>query len=198
MHIAVEYPEASPAIRAQIERGMGDIVNTFKANASVDTLTPEDIAFIGLGETRKYALGAEYTHYTAPEYTSYAYTIYEDMLGAHPNVYYKTFVFDTNGTQVELGTILGSNPNWLEELSLVVSNKVVEEIKSRLASSLPAGEEGPDVTGSIFAEGLTPTEENYKNYAVDGNTLIIFIPPYQVAAYAVGSFEIRVPLADIQ
>ncbi len=198
MSIMVQYPEAPLGVRTQIERGMGEVVNTFKANASVDTLTPEDIELFGLGDTRKFALGAEYKRFDAPGYTSYAYLIYEDMLGAHPNVYFRTFVFDTEGNMVTLSQLLGSNPQWLEELSLEASTQVVAEVKTRFAESLPQGEEGPDATGAIFDEGLAPVEDNFKNFVIDGEELVILIPPYQVAAYAAGMFEIRVPLAGLQ
>ena len=57
-----------------------------------------------------------------------------------------------------------------------------------------------DLTWSAWAQaaGLAPTVENYSTFAVDGDTLLIELPPYQVAAYAAGSFEVRVPLKDIQ
>ncbi len=198
MSIMVEYPEAPTGIRTQIERGMGEVVNTFKANASVDTLTPEDIELFGLGDTRKFALGAEYKRFDAPGYTSYAYLIYEDTLGAHPNVNFKTFVFDAEGNLITLNQLLSSNPQWLEELSLEVSTQVVAEVKKRFADSLPQGEEGPDVTGAVFVEGLAPVESNFQNFVIDGEELVILIPPYQVAAYAAGVFEARVPLAGLQ
>jgi hypothetical protein len=52
-------------------------------------------------------------------------------------------------------------------------------------------------TGLLFEEGFAPTEENFQNWYLDGDTLVIQIPPYQVAAYVAGSFEVRIPLAEI-
>ncbi len=198
LFVRVEYPEAPAPVRAVIEQEMGQEVATFKANANIEALTPEDIEFMGLGEGRKYALEAEVTTYTAPGYTSYAYAVYEDTLGAHPNGHFKTFVFNQANKQVSLGDLLGTNPNWLEELSLVVSNDIVAQVKARLASTMPAGDEGPDVVSLLYPEGLAPTEDNFKNFVIDGADLLVLIPPYQVAAYAMGSFEVRVPLASLQ
>ena len=101
-----------------------------------------------------------------------------------------TFVFDKDGNKVALGQLFPNNPNWLEELSLVVSNDVVAQMKQRTGLD--------DITGSVFAEGLATKEENFQNFVIDGDMLVVEIPPYQVAAYAAGSFEVRTPLKGLQ
>lgn len=195
--IDVDYPAtttlsgaADVKARTTIEQALADHIAQFKQDGNFANLTPQDIEIQGLGPDRKYALGMTYTVYASPAYASYVYLIYEDTLGAHPNAYFLTFVFDKNGNQVGIKDILASNPNGLQELSLLVSNDVTAQMKTRLGMD--------DVTGAIFAEGLAPTEENFSNFAIDGDTLLIEIPPYQVAAYAMGSFEVRIKLKDIQ
>lgn len=190
--------EASAEARLAIERMLAARIAEFKANGNFDALTAEDIATQGLDGTRKYALSLEFTDYVWDNGHSYAYTVYEDTLGAHPNAYYMTKVFDLEGNEVALGDLLAGNPNWLEELSLVVSNGVMAELKSRLGSSAPQGPEGPDVSGLVYPEGLAPKIENFANFVVHENNLIILIPPYQVAAYAAGSFEVKVPLNELR
>ncbi len=181
---------ASVAAGAIIEKALKDLVEQFKKDSNLATLTPEDIAVQGLGGGRKYTFDAEYKTTTSPTLVSYLYTIYQDTLGAHPNAYFRTFVFDAQGTQVRAVTGLPhTNPNLLEELSLLVSNDVTRQMRERTGQD--------DISGSIFAEGLAPNEENFQNFLVDGETLLIEIPPYQVAAYAVGSFEVRIPMKDI-
>ena len=151
----------------------------------------------GITADRYYALALEYQAVMSSTTVSYAYQVYADTLGAHPNLYYKTFVFDQNGNQLGLKDVLSNNPNWLEELSLLVSQDVTAQLKARLAESIPQGDEGPDVTDSLFTEGLAAQEENFKNFVVDGDELVILIPPYQVAAYAAGAFEVRIPLSEV-
>ncbi|OGC87715.1 hypothetical protein A3D70_02235 [Candidatus Adlerbacteria bacterium RIFCSPHIGHO2_02_FULL_54_18] len=184
--------EGSADIKARhtIEQRLADRIAEFKQNSNFDALTAEDIKIQGLGGDRKYALALEYKAYASPSYASYRYAIYEDTLGAHPNGYYLTFVFDKEGNEVQLSQVLGSNPNWLEELSLLVSNNVTAQLKARTGTD--------DLSGAVFAEGLSPKVQNFENFVVDGDTLAIFIPPYQVAAYAVGAFEVRIPLADLR
>lgn len=202
--ITADYPAttglstaADLRARTTIEQELAAQIATFKQDSGLDTLTAQDAQIQGITADRHYALALEYMPLTSSTTVSYAYQVYADTLGAHPNLYYTTFVFDKDGTQLALKDVLKNNPNWLEELSLLVSQDVVAQLKARLAESLPEGDEGADVTGSIFAEGLAAKEDNFKNFVIDGDTLVILIPPYQVAAYAVGAFEVRLPLSEV-
>lgn len=195
--VTVLYPatttlagKADSAARLAIETALAQRIDEFKTNGNFASLTPEDISVQGLGPDRKYALDMMYKVYASAKYVSYVYTIYEDTLGAHPNAYYLTLVFDATGSRVGITDILAGNPNGLEELSLVASAQVNGELKKRIGVD--------DTTGSIFADGLSPTEHNYRNFYVDGDTLAVLFQPYQVAAYALGSFEARIPLADLK
>ena len=201
--ITADYPadtglsaEANLKARATVEQTLAEQIATFKEDSGLDNLTPQDAQIQGITAERYYALALEYKAVTSSTTVSFAYQVYVDTLGAHPNLYYKTFVFDQDGNELGLKDVLKNNPNWLEELSLLVSQDVVAQLKARL-DSLPQGDEGADVTGSIFAEGLAANEENFKNFVVDKDELVILIPPYQVAAYAVGAFEVRLPLSEI-
>jgi hypothetical protein len=196
--VEAEWPEKVPLPTAEasakagltIEKGLKERIDEFKKNGNFENLTDEDVRIQGLGEGRTYALTMEYTDYVWEGGHSYAYTVYEDTLGAHPNVYYVTFVFDLEGNQVKLENILASNPNWLEELSLLVSNDVSAQYRTRTGAD--------DLTGLLYPEGLAPDSKNFQNWVVHGDDLLILIPPYQVAAYAVGTFEVRIPLANLR
>ncbi len=202
--IVADYPAntgleaaADARVRTTIEQGLAGEIAKFKNDSNLDLLTAEDARIQGLNGERKYALDMEYRRYTSTSTISYVYQVYADTLGAHPNTFYLTYTFGQDGTQLSLGDVLSKNPNWLEELSLLVSQDITAQLKQRLAASLPEGDEGADVTGSIFAEGLAAKEENFKNFALDDGDLLILIPPYQVAAYAAGSFEVRLPLSEM-
>ncbi len=190
-------PAANAKVVATIEQDLAAQIATFKQDSGLNTMTAQDAQIQGITAERYYALALEYRAVVSSTTVSYAYQVYADTLGAHPNLYYKTFVFDREGNLLALKDVLSNNPNWLEELSLLVSQDVVAQLEGRLAESLPAGEEGPGAAGSIFAEGLAPDEENFKNFVIDNDMLVILIPPYQVAAYAVGPFEVRLPLSEV-
>jgi hypothetical protein len=124
------------------------------------------------------------------------FTIYEDTGGAHPNGFYRTFVFDEQGSAVKLSDLFlpaqAGKPgsNYLQKISAAATAQVTKQLQEGLGQA--------DVSGDIFAEGLAPTVENFKNFVIDGDTLYIVIPPYQAAAYVAGSFDVRIPFGDLK
>jgi hypothetical protein len=181
--------EADAIARATIEQGLADEIANFKKNSGLDALTPQDIQTQGLGGDRKYMLDMEYKAYSSTSSVSYAYTVYADTLGAHPNGYYLTFVFDSGGNQAELGDLFADGSDYLARIASAATAQVTKQLQ--------AGLNQQDVSESIFKEGLAPKDENFKNFVIDGDTLVVFIPPYQVAAYVAGSFEVRIPLSTL-
>lgn len=181
---------ADGAARLAIETALAGRIAEFKKNGNLDALTPEDIKIQGLGPDRKYALDMSYKIYTAPQYVSVVYTIYEDTLGAHPNAYYLTFLFDKAGQKVGIESLLSGNRNGLALLAQRAAVQVGAELKKRMGAE--------DTTGLLFAEGFAPTADNYSNFYVDGGDLVVLFPPYQVAPYAAGAFEARVPLRELK
>jgi len=182
--IDIPYPATSAQKRAVIEAGLKPSIDEFKsAVAELDASVMPSLA------EHKLALSAEYKEYQAPGYDSFLFTIYEDTGGAHPNGFFKTFVFDEHDAPVTIEN-LSSNPQALQILSREAKAQVTAEVKKRL------GQE--DVADIIFAEGLEARAENFSNFIIDGSDIVVEIPPYQVAAYALGSFEVRVPLSSIK
>ncbi len=183
---ALTNSTADQKAREYIQTALKAEVDDFKQNiAGLDaTVLPS------LSDGHKLELDATYKSYSSAQTgtVSYAYTIFADTGGAHPNIYFKTFTFDQNGKAVSIYDIIKSND--LAKLSTIVTADVTAQLKQRLEIS--------DVSEALFSEGLKPTEDNYSTFVVDGDTLVVLIPPYQVAAYAVGSFEVRVPLSAVE
>jgi len=174
--------------RMIVEQALADRIAEFKLNGNFDALTAEDVKIQGLGPDRKYALAIEYDAYESPQHVSYVFSIYEDTLGAHPNGYYMTQVFDRAGTPLALGDLFVPESNYLERIATLAKAQVEAELESRL------GEEPGE---AFFEEGVAPTLENFQNFYLEGETLVLLFPPYQVASYAAGFFEARIPLADL-
>lgn len=194
-YVEVEYPRPVPlasrtaATRAQqtLEEGLLEIVTTFETDAAA-MLAPEELSRLEeFG--RRYELKLSFTEYSSTNTLSYLFSIYQDTGGAHPNGYFHTFVFNEQGEKLSLGGLFVDGSDYVDRLSLLSSIQIIEEMKKRLQQD--------DVSGAIFAEGLSPSEQNFENFVLDGDTLAMFFPPYQVAAYAAGTFEVRVPLADL-
>jgi hypothetical protein len=114
-------------------------------------------------------------------------------LGAHPNLYYKTFVFDREGNRLALADLFAasstaSSTGYLSQISGIATAQIKDQLASRLG-------EAPG--GGFFAEGTAPNPDNFQNFVIDGGDLVFLIPPYQAAAYAAGSFEVRIPLSQL-
>lgn len=182
-------PAADAKARATIEQALADEIANFKQDSGLNTLTPDDIKVQGLSADHHYALDMEYKMYTSSTTVSYAYQVYADTLGAHPNGYYMTFTFDQDGNQVMLADLFDPASSWLADISKAVTTQVTAQIKALTG--------GGDASMDIYPEGVAATPDNFKSFYLDGDTLGILIPPYQVAAYAAGSFDVRIPLASL-
>ena len=186
--IEARYPAGRPAVEAALAASIAQ----FKEDGNFANLTAEDIQIQGLGPDRKYAYDAEYKTYTAPDHTSYFYTIYVDTLGAHPNGFFLTFVFDKEGNQITLADLFTPDARYLDRLSAEAQKQVLAELAKR--ADAPAT---PDTADTVRI-GTSPSPEALQFFYLDGDTLVLAFPPYQVAAYAMGSFEARIPLEDLK
>lgn len=194
-HIEVTYPAAvmvgdvaaNAKAQATLETALAKQIADFKSDSGLDSLTAHDIEVQGIGGDRRYALTVDYKEYKGASSASYLFTVYADTLGAHPNTYYLTEAFDTTGNTLGITDVVGANG--LAKLSQLVTADVAAELKDR------TGED--DVSGIMFAEGAAPKAENFQNFVIDGSDLLIELPPYQVAAYAAGSFEVKIPLSAV-
>lgn len=184
--------EADRKARATIEQGIADEIASFKSDSNLDTLTAEDAKIQNLSKDHRYALDMEYKEATSSGTVSYAYQVYADTLGAHPNLYYKTFVFDQEGNRIALADLFAASSTdsggYLKQISDLATAQIKDQLTSRLGEA--PGE-------SFFTEGTAPNPDNFQNFVIDGSDLAFLIPPYQVAAYAAGSFEVRIPLSQL-
>jgi hypothetical protein len=179
---------ADAKVRLAIEQALADRIAEFKRNGNFESLTQEDVSIQGLGPDRKYSLALEYKTTEGGSYVSYVYTIYEDTLGAHPNVYYLTLTFNKSGEVIMLSDLFTKDSNYLERIAASARAQIVTELARRLSA---------DPAGSFFEEGVAPTASNFQNFSLEGETLVVLFPPYQVAAYALGAFQARIPLSEL-
>jgi len=196
--IQINYPNKTPLAsrgewgaenRAQdsIEALLGEEIDAFKKLAD-ENLTDEEKARLQT-DLIKYSLNIAYRPYSSGEYVSYEFNVFSDTGGAHPNNFYKTLVFDLEGRVVELQDLFRGGADYLERIATEAERQVTEQLIQRA---------GANAATTIMAEGVAARAENFENFVVDSDRLRIFIPPYQAAAYAVGSFEVQIPLYDIR
>ncbi|MDB5224871.1 MAG: hypothetical protein JWO43_493 [Candidatus Adlerbacteria bacterium] len=188
--LIVSSVEADAAARTTMEQSLLATINSYKTNlGEFDATMQEFIKTRGA----PLALDITYKMYTSPKFVSYKYLVYEDTGGAHPNGYFSTFMFDGQGHNVQLSELFAPASDYLARISAESKKQITAELTKRLQDS-----GGADTNADMFAEGYAPKAENFQNFVVDGSTLKIFFPPYQVAAYAVGDFEVDIPLSQLQ
>jgi hypothetical protein len=103
---------------------------------------------------------------------------------AHPNTYSRTATYDLEaGSFLTLDRLFFPGADYLGPIS--------DYCKAELASR----DLGYDLLSSA---GADPLPENYRNWNVTADGLLITFDPYQVAAYAAGPQMITIPYADLQ
>jgi Protein of unknown function (DUF3298) len=183
--------DASKKAELTMEQALSDDIVQFKKDGDFANLTPADAQTQGLDGTTKYAYGATYQQYQSSSTVSYVFLVYEDTLGAHPNSFYQTFTFDLQGNQLQLADLFKPNTSYLTVLSPLAYQNVVAQLTQREGSA-PAGDELDTVR-----MGTEPSPEALQFYYIDGNTLHLLFPPYQVAAYAAGAFDVSIPMSQL-
>lgn len=169
-----------------MESWVNQTVSSFKSDAN-QALTADEKARLSQSGI-KYSLNISYRSYNSGSFVSEEFDISQDTAGAHPINLYKTFVFDLKGNQVNLSDLFTSN----EYL-----NRIAAEAKSQVTQQLTA-RAGKEASSTLVADGVAPKAENFADWVDDNGTLRVFIPPYQAAAYAAGSFEVRIPLDSLK
>lgn len=163
-------------------------ITRFKEESGLNNLTAEDIQIQGLSADRHYALGIDYKTYSSTVTLSFVYLIYADTLGAHPNAYYRTFTFDAKtGAELSIKDLFAS-----ADYLAVLSN----ESRTRLPAQIKEAS-GYDPDMDMLNAGTEADAANFQTFYLDGSDLVLIFPPYQIAAYALGTTELRIPRAEL-
>ena len=148
----------------------------FKDNARVAYSTPGSP---GSAYDQKYKL------LSAPgDLISLKFDIYIYIDGAaHPTTHSRVVNYDLEaGEDVMLEQLFLPGSNYLD----IIANYCIAQLKTR-----NIGFEG-------FSSGAQPLSENYGNWNVTPDGLLITFDEYQVAAYAAGPQEVVVPYAELK
>ncbi len=133
-----------------------------------------------------YALAAGYeTTQYSEDIISLIYTVYEFTGGAHGNTNFWTYTFDlANGTVISLEDIFLPDSDPLAVIAPIAEAQILERL-------------GDAADTQWVAEGTGNNPVNYQNFSLDADGITFYFPPYQVAAYAVGTQTVMIPFADL-
>lgn len=193
--IDAEYPSSTPlpgeanaAAVSLLRRFVEGQISSFKTDANFGNLSPEDAEFL-FPDGRRYAFSLEYETFSGPRTVTYQYLVYANTFGAHPNLSLRTFTFDRQtGRLLELSDLFLPDSGFLARLS------------DRSRSAIPAlvrERTGADMDQAMLIDGTAPRAENFRWFRIDGATLTLIFPPYQVGPWAIGTVEVPTPLADL-
>jgi hypothetical protein len=196
--VQITYPDKTPLeargtwgaearAEATIVNTLKDLVSQFKDASNVDNLSQDEKNRIA-SSSIKYSLNVGYQAFSSGAYVSYEFELFMDTGGVHPNNLYKTLVFDLDGHTVALSDLFASSA-YLDRISSAARTQITAQLEQKAGAG--AGE-------SLIADGIAPRASNFESFVIDGDRIRIFIPPYQAAAYAAGSFEVQIPLADVK
>ncbi len=118
--------------------------------------------------------------------TSLVLTTYQFTGGAHGNTTYQTYTFDLqSGTVIALDDLFTDTSAALALIDPIVEADITQKI-------------GADaIDADWLKQGTGTNPDNYRSFALDGDNLVFYFPPYQVAFYAAGTQVVSIPLAQL-
>ena len=102
---------------------------------------------------------------------------------AHPGSHSRTVTYDLEaGQDVRMEQLFQPGSDYLER----IANYCITQLKTR------------NIGFEAFASGAQPLPENYGNWNITPDGLLITFDEYQVAAYAAGAQEVVVPYTELK
>lgn len=187
--IDIIYPQINnlnnKSIESQINNDIKKIIdsskNTFLKN--IDKTQSNSDLGVNNGLTINYKI-----HYMDKNKVSILSDMSTYFLGAaHPNNELISFNYDLKtGKKIELKDLFKSNSNYLKTLS----DYCIKNLSKKVASY--------DDDSTWVKNGASPKSDNFKTFTVTQNSLTIHFQTYQVASYAEGPQEVKIPFSVIK
>ncbi len=187
--ISITYPkisgldELNKEIKDTVESTLKDFKEiSLENDSAIKENDPESYAKY----PRSYYLSISYEKGLIDENTASIILYVENFTGgAHGAHYPIAFNYDVkNKKDIKLSDLFLNQPDYLQKISDFCSADLKKQILERT--------QGMD-EGWIL-EGAGPKEENFSTFMINKNSITFYFSEYQVAAYALGSFEVVYPL----
>ena len=182
--VAIAYPQIAgsdtPAV-ARVNRSIRDSLAVFAASLkprpSDFTNSPEmDQMIIGEAE------GGPRRTYLGDRLFSSRVDVYAFTGGAHGNLFSFPLTYDlATGEAIRLGTLFRNGTAWRDTLAVLTT--------ARLAAAQD--------TSWLFDDQVPATSGSFAFFTLGADSLTVFFPPYAIAPYAAGAFEVTLPYTDL-
>lgn len=121
------------------------------------------------------------------KYIAFVFYISMDTGLAHPNSYIWSVVYDIKKKEIiNIESLVKKYSNFLVNISEFSYNILSQDAKIKSSGAI-----------DMLKKGTRPTKENFRNFVIDKDKLIIFFEKYQVAPYVLGEFKVEIPVKDI-
>ncbi|MEY2641255.1 MAG: Peptidoglycan-N-acetylmuramic acid deacetylase PdaC [Candidatus Parcubacteria bacterium] len=173
--ISLDFPVTnSESVNQQVLAYIDETVQAFEAN--VEEMGPS------LFPDRQYTMFGTFETHQGATYTTFVFLTSVDTGGAHPNHTYTTYTFDAYGNVVTLADVLQAR----------YGGALTLDGLSQIARAQLETELGEDAAYGWIATGTEPTIENYQDFYLTGDDLVILFEPYAVGPYAWSARMVRV------
>ena len=182
--IAVAYPKIAgsdaPAV-ARINRSIRDSLAAFATS-----LRPRPADFTGTPEMDQMIIGeaegGPRRTFLSDRLFSSRVDVYAFTGGAHGNIFSFPLTYDlATGEAVRLGTLFRNGTAWRDTLAVLTT--------ARLAAAQD--------TSWLFEDQVPATSGTFAFFTLGADSLTVFFPPYAIAPYAAGAFEVTLPYTDL-
>jgi hypothetical protein len=199
--VKIKYPEQNSRSADFIFKMWNDFANEnqlkkYKSLAEAKKELGLNVDGAKYGFTADYKL-VEGKTITGSSTISYVYTVYTFTGGAHGSTQIFAFTQDEFGKVIAIEDILPTDK--LEKISKIAYTELQKQRQTRLKEFKLSDKEIAETMkdDSWLKEGTAATRDNYNVAWLDGSDTIISFGQYQIASYAEGIFEIKIPLSEI-
>jgi uncharacterized protein YxeA len=148
-------------------------------------------------EGLKYGFTANYKIATSTDTISYIYQVYTFTGGAHGATDIFPITLNKNLQILKVEEILPEKS--LEKVSKLAFAEILKQKRERLKEYVKDEKDLNDILADTnwVKEGTNPVRDNYSRVWIDVNDIVISFGQYQVASYAEGIFEVKIPKSEL-
>lgn len=194
-HVAVGYPQLDGppggATRAAVDAANRSIRDSVEA--LVETYRPAEAVPADAPASEVTTVDGGYDDpFLAPGVFSALVEVYAYTGGAHGNTAYAPINVDlTTGAPVRLGALFRRDAAWADTLAARVGPALVAEAAARMEAT------EDEARGALYAEGYDAGAMRDATFTLGADSLALHFVPYEVAAYAFGTFRVPVAYTDL-
>lgn len=175
-HIDIYYPQT-----------IYDVLN-IKIKADIQNIVSDFKNLLNEEHDKEYVLEISFDYYEYEGYISFAFNVFRQTGGAHPNTNTFTVNYDIrNNKIIDIVELTKMYPSILKVFSKVSYESLKDNDKI-----LEYGNE------EMFNKGIEEKVENFRNFVFDKNNIILFYNPYDIAPYVAGSFVVKIPYDKLE